>query len=388
MPKPPRLTTRIALGWARRHARRFPPQQLEPLASDTTARILVVNTTGIGDTIFSTAAVADLRESFPSARIDLFVDRRRADLVETNPRLSNVVVYPGKFKRVRNMIRDLRGKKYEVAIIQHANDPDVVPMVAAARPKYIVGYESHTFSELYSVKLPPADREGGAHTIDARLALCKAVGAAGTHWHTELFLDDGDHAQAAELMDGLGLSSGQAIAMNLGGSLPSKRWPVTHWVGLARILCDRGFTCLFVGGPDDALLAEMVRAHCDHDMPAHFAVGKLPFMGSAALLRLCAVHITGDTGLMQAGLALDVPTVALFGPDDPAWTGPYPKQERVAVLQAAESERPEDYNRRDDRDGALMKLISVDEVVAAMEGLGIKPPSPTADSGEAGTIQP
>ena len=119
MPKVPRLSTRIALGWARRQARRFPPQPLEPLPADTTARILVVNTTGIGDTIFCTAPIADLRESFPKARIDLFVDRRRVELVENNPHLSDIVVYPGKFKRVRATIRELREKKYDVAIIQH-----------------------------------------------------------------------------------------------------------------------------------------------------------------------------------------------------------------------------------------------------------------------------
>lgn len=369
MPKVPRLSTRIALGWARRQARRFPPQPLEPLPADTTARILVVNTTGIGDTIFCTAPIADLRESFPKARIDLFVDRRRVELVENNPHLSDIVVYPGKFKRVRATIRELREKKYDVAIIQHANDPDVVPMIGVARPKFMVGYESHTFSELYSVKLPPADRAGGAHTIDARLALCRAVGAAGTHWHTQLFPDDGDRAQAAELLHSMNLKAGQAIAMNLGGSLPSKRWPITHWVALARVLCDRGHACLFVGGPDDTLLAEMVREHCDHESPVHFAVGKLPFMGSAALLQLCAAHITGDTGLMQAGFALDVPTIALFGPDDPTWTGPHPKQQNAVVLQGDSSRRPADYDRREDNEGLLMKLISVEEVVTALDGL-------------------
>jgi ADP-heptose:LPS heptosyltransferase len=342
---------------------------MEPLPPDTTARILVVNTTGIGDTIFCTAPIADLRESFPRARIDLFVDRRRVELVENNPHLSDVVIYPGKFKRVRATIRELREKTYDVAIIQHANDPDVVPMVAVARPKFIVGYESHTFSELYSVKLPPADRAGGAHTIDARLALCRAVGAAGTHWHTELYPDDGDRAQAAELLHSMNLKAGQAIAMNLGGSLPSKRWPVTDWVALARRLCERGNTCLFVGGPDDALLAEMVREHCNHELAVHFAVGKLPFMGSAALLQLCAAHVTGDTGLMQAGLALDVPTVALFGPDDPAWTGPYPRQANAVVLRADPSQRPADYDRREDRDGQLMKLIGVEAVIGALDSL-------------------
>jgi ADP-heptose:LPS heptosyltransferase len=366
MPKAPRLTTRIALGWSRRHAKRFPPEPLEPLKRDTTARILVVNTTGIGDTIFCTAPIADLRESFPNAHIDMLVDRRRLELVENNPRLNDVVVYPGKFKRLRATVRKMRENAYDIAIIQHANDPDVVPMVASARPKYIVGYESHTFSELYSVKLPPADRAGGAHTIDARLALTRAIGAAGTHWHTELFPDDGDRAQAAELVSSFNIEAGKAIALNIGGSLPSKRWPIVNWAALARVLADRHVPCIVVGGPDDALLAEMIREHVPADAPTFFAVGKLPFMGSVALLQLCAAHVSGDTGLMQAGLAVDVPTVALFGPDDPKWTGPYPKQQKATVVRSDPNRKPEDYDRREDKDGELMKLITIDEVVDAL----------------------
>jgi ADP-heptose:LPS heptosyltransferase len=268
-------------------------------------------------------------------------------------------------------VRKMRENAYDIAIIQHANDPDVVPMVASARPTCILGYESHTFSELYSVKLAPADRAGGAHTIDARLALTRAAGAAGTHWHTELFPDDGDRAQAAELLTGFNVEAGSAVALNIGGSLPSKRWPITCWAALARVLAERKTPCIFVGGPDDALLAEMIREHVPADGLLHFAVGKLPFMGSVALLAMCAAHVSGDTGLMQAGLAIDAPTVALFGPDDPQWTGPYPKQLKATIVRSDPNRKPEDYDRREDKDGELMKLISVDEVVAALGQLGV-----------------
>lgn len=184
-----------------------------------------------------------------------------------------------------------------------------------------------------------------------------------------MFLDDGDRAQAAELLNSFELNTGEAVALNIGGSLPSKRWPVPRWVALARALADRGTPCILIGGPDDALLAEMVREYLPSDGPIFFAVGKLPFMGSVALLQMCAAHISGDTGLMQAGLALDVPTIALFGPDDPKWTGPYPKQQKAIVIEADHAERPKDYDRRLDKDGILMKLISVEEVLEALDSL-------------------
>jgi ADP-heptose:LPS heptosyltransferase len=369
MPKLPRISTHIAMRWARRHVKRFPPKEFTPLPADTTARILVVNTTGIGDTIFCTAAIADLRESFPNATIDMFVDRRRVTLVENNPRIDKLLVYPGKYKRVRHTIRDIQARKHDVAVIQHANDPDIVPMVAASKPGAIVGFADDTFNFLYSVAVPKPDRADGHHTIDGRLALTRAIGAAGTHWHTELYLDEGDRAQAAEFLDELGVAQGVAVALNLGGSLPSKRWPVTHWCALARILASKGLPCVFVGGPQEQLLAEMVREHLPETENIHFAVGELPFNSTAALVRKCRALVSGDTGMLHAVLALNVPTVALFGPDDPNWTGPHPNQKNAVVVSILPEERPEDYDRRNDRTGKIMKLISVDRVVEALENL-------------------
>lgn len=369
MPDTPRLTTRLALGWAKRQARRFPPQPMEVLPPDTTARILVVNTTGIGDTIFCTAPIADLRESFPQAKIDIFVDRRRVGLVDNNPKISEVVVYPGKFKRVRATIRKLREGAYDVAIIQHANDPDVVPMVAMARPKHMVGYASHTFSELYSIALPPADRANGAHTIDARLNLTRAIGAKGQHWHMELYPTEAKLKDARALLSELGVQAGEAIALNIGGSAPRKRWPTTHWDALGRLLAERGIPGIFIGGPEDSLAGEMIREHIGDAANIHFAIGKLGLNGDIALLTLCRAHISGDTGLLHAGYALDIPSIALFGPNESDWTGPHPKQQRAPVIQPPRSERPDDYDADKDKTGELMKLISAKEVAEALDQL-------------------
>lgn len=361
-----RLTTRLTLAWARRRAKRRPPPPFEPLPRDTKARILVVNTTGIGDTIFCTAPIADLRESFANAHIAAFVDRRRVDLLRGNPRLNEIIIYPGKFKKLIATARALARGAFDVAIIQHANDPDVVPLVARAKPRFIVGYASHTFSDLYSVKLPPADREGGAHTIDARLALTRAVGGAGRHWHMELYPSAEDRALAAHALADAGLTPGQAIALNLGGALPGKRWPPDRWAELAHELNARGLPVVFVGGPADVITGELVRERLGADVRCAFLVGKLPLRISIALLQLCRAHITPDSGLLHAGLALDVPTVALFGPDDPRWTGPHPNQARAEVVRAEQAAGVAQHDRREDTDGALMRSIEPSRVLAAL----------------------
>ncbi|CAG0927228.1 heptosyltransferase III [Planctomycetaceae bacterium] len=367
------LATKIALFWAKRHLRKNPPKPFTPLPRDTRARILVVNTTGIGDTIFATAALADLRESFPNAHITAFVDRRRLELLAGNPRLNGVIPYEGKFKRVRPTRNLLRG--FDVAIIQHANDPDVVPLVASAQPGALIGYESHTYSLLYAIKLPPANRAGGDHTIDARLALTRAVGASGTHWHPELFPSAQARALAADTLQQAGLREGEAIALNLGGSNAAKRWPFSRWAELIGLLHSQSLPVVLVGGPDEAAEARKLLAPWRDKMlgaasfgsPTRALAGTLPFMASAALLKLCRAHVSADTGLMHAGLALDVPTVALFGPDDPKWTGPYPRQRNAIVVQseAALALDAEERKRRTD----LMQAITAQEVAAALDKL-------------------
>ncbi|MCF6228610.1 MAG: glycosyltransferase family 9 protein [Planctomycetes bacterium] len=368
MPDKPRLTTRLALGWTRRRAKRFPPPPFEKLTPDTTARILYVNTTGIGDTMFGTAALADLRESFPNAHLAAFVDRRRISLLENNPRIDRIVEYPGKFKHVRKVIRDLRETPYDYAIIGHANDPDVCPLLVMGGVKQIIGYEDHTFAELYSLRAPAFARTAG-HTIDSRLNLCRAAGANGSHWQMELYPTDSDRKAALQVLDQLGVQEGQAIIMNLGGSAAYKRWPPVHWDAFSQMLSAQDTPGIFVGGPNEELIAEVVREHLGEVNSIHFAVGELNLMQTAVLTTMCKAVVTADTGLMHAALALDVPTVCLFGPDNPDWTGPYPKRTNSRVVNYDKAEKPEDYDKRKDDSGILMRTITAYDVMDALNEL-------------------
>ena len=49
----------------------------------------------------------------------------------------------------------------------------------------------------------------------------------------------------------------------------------------------------------------------------------LGFAGLARIIRASALFVAGDTGPLHLADALGVPTLALFGPTDPARNGPY-----------------------------------------------------------------
>lgn len=81
-----------------------------------------------------------------------------------------------------------------------------------------------------------------------------------------------------------------------------------------------------------------------------------------ALTRHAALFVGGDTGPMHLAAMLGVPTVAIFGPTDPARNGPY--YERTTVVRNPLSHTS--YSHVHTPDSGLM-AITVDEVMYAVE---------------------
>jgi ADP-heptose:LPS heptosyltransferase len=77
---------------------------------------------------------------------------------------------------------------------------------------------------------------------------------------------------------------------------------------------------IVIGGPQDVALAgEVLRLLT---VPAASAAGALSWEATAALLRGCRLFVTNDSGPLHLAAAVGAPTVAVFGPTDPAVFGP------------------------------------------------------------------
>ena len=82
-----------------------------------------------------------------------------------------------------------------------------------------------------------------------------------------------------------------------------------------------------------------------------------------ALVRRAAVVIAGDTGPMHLGAALERPVVGLYGPTDPARSGPYGAVSRV--LRHGSSRN--DHSRHQETETGLMQITSDEVVEAALQ---------------------
>jgi lipopolysaccharide heptosyltransferase II len=113
------------------------------------------------------------------------------------------------------------------------------------------------------------------------------------------------------------------IILQPGARWLNKRWPVEHFAELTRRLADKHGKMNFavLGGTEDEPLGRTIASTQPHrclDL-----TGKLSLQEMVEWIRLCELMVTNDTGPMHVAAALGKRVVALFGPTEPARTGPY-----------------------------------------------------------------
>jgi ADP-heptose:LPS heptosyltransferase len=90
---------------------------------------------------------------------------------------------------------------------------------------------------------------------------------------------------------------------------------------LADLLQSRGKPVVFTGAPGDRTALDAVAAALQTPMRRLDGATSLPVL--AAIFSRARVVVSTDTGPMHIAAAVGTPVVALFGPTDPAYTGPY-----------------------------------------------------------------
>ncbi len=286
-------------------------------------KILVISTTGMGDTLWSTPGIRALKKSFPNAQIDLLVDARWCSLFHGNPYIHRIYKYSKTWVRQIALKLQILLAAYDYALVFHANQnirrllPDIPTLF------------HQQFTWIAENQLVAID--GPVHGIQRRLTLIEKIGAKPAGGQMDLFFKDHDRAACVEFMNKNKLSPKEFIYLNVGASLPHKRWPADRFVDLARkILETTPYKIVLGGGPDEAKLILSIKATLDPARVTH-AYGR-PVRDNAFLIGQARMMVTCDSGPMHIGFALKIPTVAMFGVSDPRQSGPFELGDNICFL--------------------------------------------------------
>ena len=154
------------------------------------------------------------------------------------------------------------------------------------------------------------------------------------------------------------------IIMHPGAGSHRKRWPAERFAALGASLVRRGLQVVLIEGPADAEVAAQVQEHAGLPFPV---LRDLDTRRLAAALAEAWCFVGNDSGVTHLAGAVGTPTLALFGPTDPASWAPLGNA-RVLRRCRAQAVRRGQIMVCDDP--SCMEAISVDDVLSALASFG------------------
>ena len=331
-------------------------------------RIVIYNVNWLGDVLFSTAVIRNIRFNYPASYIACIIPPRCLPVLEGNPYLNEIIVFDekGVHKGIGgkiSFIRALRQKRFDSAFLLHRSLTRAF-IVWAAGIRERIGYTSAKRGFLLTQKIRPLDARR-AHRIDYYLGVIKGAGLVVKNRHTDFFFSEQDRQAVENLLRQNSIYARDVIiGLNPGGNWDPKRWQPESFAFLAdRLAGEYAARVIFTGSPEDRELVSRIQSLMKS--PSVSTCGVLSLKQFAALCGRMSVFISADSGPLHIANAAGARRiVALFGPTDPQLTGPVPA-DRVAIIQK-NTGCPIPCYTVDCRDNRCMKAITVDDVLAAV----------------------
>lgn len=344
-----------------------------PILKTEFHRILLTRLKFIGDIVLTTPLIRTIRERFPSAYIAYLGDAQAVSLLQGNPYLDEVI--PFDFTRIAAIQQArlfflLNRRHFDLAIDLFSN-PRSALLSFATGARVRVGGDFRWRGKLYTVRI----RDDGApkSAIAFHYQSLTAVGIQPKYYQPEIFLSEDEKREARRYLEWQGIDlSSPLIGLHSGGTWPAKLWPAERFADLADLLSAKVHAqILLTKGPKDGDVASKVE---NGSVGKVLSLPVLPLRQLAAMISVCSVFVSNDSGPMHIGPAVGTPTVGLFGPGEEEIWFPYTESfpggsSRHAALRQNVPCHPchlNVCNREGEGYMECMKLLAVKEVFDAV----------------------
>jgi ADP-heptose:LPS heptosyltransferase len=325
--------------------------------------LLLQHARALGTVVHATPLIPALREAMPDARIAVAASGFALEVLRNNPGIERLIETPSPLADWRSAARVLRrenpfrGEDF-VLVTPVGNDRTKIALQtlfagAGAR----VG-----FTQVPALYRAAFEFDYAKSQIKNNLAIVGALGHPVRHFEPQIFFTAADLEWAGRALTESGARAGQMVAAFVTQTSVTQRksWRKERFQAAANFLIERyGAHIVFFGTESEAAAIDDLRKGI-RGATTSFA-GKTNLLQMAALLSLCDVGLTLDTGTMHVGRTVGLPMAILA----PAWSPPLEwlplNNPRYRILKNAEMEDcPPDY---------IIDEVSVDEVIEALQGL-------------------
>lgn len=328
----------------------------EPIPTETNPKkILVIQTSSIGDVVYTTPALMGLRERYPASSISILTSEIPGSVVIGNPDIDEAFFFPkerclkdlrggGKdFWRVISEvylpIKQLQFKRFDLVL-----NLSVTPMSAfltrlvggerisgltvddSGRPK-VAGCLWCPYTFYIKANRPMQD----LCRLDLMELHLRMADTNPSKRELIITVNEEIIKRCHQNLSNYGVSNGELlIGLNPGAGFRSRCWPMERFAQLGdRLKRGYGARIIIFGGPKEEDLAREIVGLMESRDTINLA-GKTSLKEMAAYLERCDHLITNDTGAMHIAAAMKTPVIGICGP---TLVGPLGKEGHL-LLQA------------------------------------------------------
>jgi lipopolysaccharide heptosyltransferase II len=292
-------------------------------------RVLVVKLDHVGDVILATPAIAALREARPNDPIDVLISPGSSVALEGNPHIERILYYDSpRFRRTRlpdqaspiRVIRDVARGGYST-IVELRGDwwTLLLPFLAGTSRRLDRGsvrlgdWITRRVSGAWRVRAP-------VHEVETNLKVVRPLlgGRIAAPVAVEIYPAETARKETAHKLEGLGVDFREPIiCVHPGASWRPKAWRPERFAVIADWFQEHYHAqVVFVGSPEERDIEAAVRASVK-GRRAFWLAGLLTWQELPALLERARLFIGNDSGPAHVAAALGIPSVVLFGSQEP-----------------------------------------------------------------------
>lgn len=301
-------------------------------------KILILELWGIGDAVMMSAVLKPLREAFPKAKIFVLCQYHGKEILQENHEVDNFfifkfpwTVFNGKYyfwrwdwKGLIKIIQDMRREKFDF-ILDARRDPrnNFLAFLIGAKQRVGYGWGAARFFLTDAI----ACDNKKTYRVDAWLKVLNYLRASTDYAKPEVCISLGEKKWADDFLKSKGMLDGRLlVGIHPSAGTQIRRWPLDRFAAVGESIHKkyRIRPIIFVDpdgyGEDIILTVDHVKA-------------RLNLRQVAALISRLDLLICNDTGVMHIADGVQTPVVAIFGPGDPRYIGPYGSGHRIVIKQ-------------------------------------------------------
>lgn len=337
-------------------------------------RILVAQTSFLGDAVLTMPLLVELRRRFPRAELAILCTPQARSIFVGNPNVDTIITDDKRgegrgFGGAWRKAKDLRSQGFTIALSPHKSLRSALLLFLAGIPCRI-GFRQSAGWFFYHRRVY---RDPTRHDVERNLSLLSALGVNPAECQRDLRLEADSRSREAmdQMFRSLGVvRNGLIVGINPGSVWPTKRWAAEEYAELM-VHLTRKYRCqiLLFGAPEDQQIVGRIQ-----ELAGNIGinlVGRIDLQGLACALDWCDLFITNDSGPMHIAVARGVPVVAVFCATTPS-LGFYPYSSRAVVIEKDLPCRPcSSHGGRRCPLGTedCMRLVTAEDVMRGVERL-------------------